>query len=121
MRNIIDFDFPDMKPIMEEAWKYGDFGPAKTELVEITGIQNYNIQIPSFFGTMPAVLNDEGDKIYFYGFTKKVDIMEWISPEDMDKLVEDREPADAPTCSYFEPNPDLPRRIIWLSGKSNHI
>ena len=42
--------------------------------------------------------------------------MEWISEEDMKKLLEDRDPADAPSCSYVEPNPDVPRRIIWLSG-----
>ena len=118
MRNIIDFDFPDLKPMSTQAWKYGDFGPAKSEVVEMSGIQNYNVEIPSFFGMMPAVLNKEGNKLYFYGFTKKVDIMEWITEEDMKKLLEDREPADAPSCSYFEPNPDVPRRIIWLSGEN---
>ena len=116
MRNIIDFDFPDLKPMSTQAWKYGDYGPAKSEVAEMSGIQNYNIEIPSIFGTMPAVLNKEGNKLYFYGFTKKVDIMEWISEEDMKKLLEDRDPADAPSCPYFEPNPDVPRRIIWLSG-----
>ena len=121
MRNIIDFDFPELKPMSTGAWKLGDFGPAKTEVAEMCGIKNYNVQIPSFFGMMSAVLNKEGNKLYFFGFTKKVDIMEWISEEDMKKLLEDRDPADAPSCSYFEPNPDVPRRIIWLSGANFNL
>ena len=72
MRNIIDFDFPELKPMSTGEWKFGDFGPAKTEVAEMCGIKNYNVQIPSFFGMMSAVLNKEGNKLYFFGFTKKV-------------------------------------------------
>ena len=74
MRNIIDFDYPELKPVSTQKWKYGDYGPAKSEVAEMTGIQNYNIEIPSIFGMMPAVLNKEGNKLYFYGFTKKVSV-----------------------------------------------
>ena len=51
-----------------------------------------------------------------FGFTKQVDTLECLSDEEMKKILEDREPADAPSCPYFEPNPDAPRKIIWLSG-----
>ena len=117
--NLISLDHPDdSKPMITDPWKYGDFGPAKAEVAEITGIKNYNIEIPSFFGTMSAVLNDEGTKIYFYGFSKKVDTIEWLSDEDVEKLKEDWDSAEAPSCSYFEANPEIPRKVIWLSGIS---
>ena len=117
--NLISLDHPDdSKPMITDPWKYGDFGPAKAEVAEITGIKNYNIEIPSFFGRMPAVLNAKGDKVYFYGFTKTVNIIEWMSTEGIEKLKVDRDSADAPSCSYFEPKPDIPRKIIWLSGNS---
>ena len=114
--NLISLDYPDSKPMLTDPWKYGDFGPAKAEVAEVTGIKNYNIEIPSFFGRMPAVLNDKGDKAYFYGFTKAINVIEWLSTESIEKLKEDRDSADAPTCSYFEQKPDAARRIIWLSG-----
>ena len=117
--NLICLDYPDSKPVLTEPWKYGDLGPAKADVAEITGIQNYNIEIPVFFGgRLPGVVNDEGDKVYFIGFNKNVNIIEWLSTEDIEKLKEDRESADAPSCSYFEANPDIPRKIIWLSGMS---
>ena len=117
--NLICLDYPDSKPILTEPWKYGDFGPTKADVAEITGIQNYNIEIPVFFGgRLPGVVNDEGDKVYFIGFNKNVNIIEWLSTEDIEKLKEDRESADAPSCSYFETNLDIPRKIIWLSGMS---
>merc|ERR1719242_1750421 len=116
MRNVVDWDYPDVKPQMVKTWKYGDFGPANKEVAEISGIENYNLEIPSFFSNIPAVLNDEGTKIYFYGFSKKVDTIEWLSDEDVEKLKEDWDSVEAPSCSYFEANPEIPRKIIWLSG-----
>ena len=119
MRNVVDWDYPDVKPQLVKNWKYGNFGPVKNkEVAEISGIENYNLEIPSFFGTMSAVLNDEGTKIYFYGFSKKVDIIEWLSAEELEKLKDDRDSAEAPTISYFEANPEIPRKVIWLSGIS---
>ena len=114
--NLICLDHPDSKPMFTDTWKSGDFGPAKPQVAKITGIQNCNIEISTLFGKMPAILNDEGNKVYYYGFTQTVNIIEQLNPEEIEKLKEDREPADAPTCSYFEPRPDLPRKIIWLSG-----
>ena len=108
---------PETKPTFSQPWKYGDFGPAPQEIIDLTGIENYNIEITTIMGTpAPAVLNDEGNKIYMFGFTKQVDTLECLSDEEMKKILEDREPADAPSCPYFEPNPDAPRKIIWLSG-----
>ena len=115
--SLLKFDYPETKPTFSQPWKYGDFGPAPQEIIDLTGIKNYNIEITTIMGTpAPAVLNNEGNKIYMFGFTKQVDTIECLSDEDMKKILEDREPADAPSCPYFEPNPDAPRKIIWLSG-----
>ena len=117
LRYMIDFEFPDMTPISTKSWKYGDFGPANTEVAEVSGIRNYNMEIQSMIGTtIPAVLNEDGNKIYFYGFNRQVDVIEWLSDDDMKKLIDDCESADAPSCPYYEPDPEKPRRIIWLSG-----
>ena len=117
LRYMIDFEFPDMIPIFTKSWKYGDFGIAKPEVAEVSGIRNYNMEVQSMIGeTIPAVLNEDGNKIYFYGFNGQVDVIEWLSDDDMKKFIENCESADAPSCPYYEPDPEKPRRIIWLSG-----
>ena len=114
LRYMIDFDYPDMTPLSTKTWSYGDFGPARTDVAESSGITNYNLEIQSLIGTsMHVVLNKDGNKIYCYGFTNQVDIIEWLSDEDMMQLINERESADAPSCSYYEADPEKPRRIIY--------
>ena len=45
----------------------GDFGAAKAEIIEKTGIQNYNVQMDSMFGKFPGVVNEDGTQIDFWG------------------------------------------------------
>ena len=86
-------------------------------MAEVSGVRNYNMEVQSMIGeTIPAVLNKDGNKIYFYGFNGQVDVIEWLSDDDMKKFIDNCESADAPSCPYYEPDPEKPRRIIWLSG-----
>ena len=43
-KNLIFFDNPEVKDLMKGKWKFGDFGKARDEFIEKTGIQNYNLK-----------------------------------------------------------------------------
>ena len=72
-----------------------------------------------------GVINEEGTQIHLWGFTNEMEIWNWQSDEDVQKIKEEREPADAPTCAYAKIQPDKPGKLIWLSGTGlyllNHI
>jgi len=109
-------DFPDCKAVKTGTWKKGDFGPARNEIAEKTGIQNYNIQMDSIFGKIPGVLHENGTQIDYWGFSNGYEVIKWMTPEELEKIKENREPAEAPSISYYSPQPDNPGKLIWLSG-----
>ena len=82
---------------------YGDFGPAPKE-VEIAsgGIKNYNIDMNFRDGQhkLKGVVTNNRENLYFVNFSKTVAHFCWLSDEDLEKLLADRDPADAPSCSY---------------------
>ena len=43
-KNLVFFDNPEVKDLMKGKWKFGDFGKARDEFIEKTGIQNYNLK-----------------------------------------------------------------------------
>ena len=46
-----------------------------------------------------------------------IEVMNWLSEEEIQKLRNDREFAEAPSCSYyFKPQPDKLGKLIWISG-----
>merc|ERR1711936_801906 len=94
IKNMISLDFSESKPLFSGIWAQGDFGPAKPEIVEKTGVQNYNVQMDHFFGK----------------------ILKCLTPEELEKIKENREPCESPSLSYKEPNPNSPGKLIWLSG-----
>ena len=53
----------------------GDFGPAKAEIIEKTGIQNYDVQMDTIFGKFPGVVNENGTQIDFWGFTNGPEVI----------------------------------------------
>ena len=85
MINVISLDYPDAKTMMTGVWTHGDFGPANPKIVEKTGIQNYNIEMDSFFGKMHGVLNERGTEIHMIGMSKEPEIAKWLSPEEIGK------------------------------------
>ena len=120
-RNLICLDYPEIKPIFSGSWTSGDFGPVTSELGKMTGEKNYNIEFHDMYlGKMHGVLNKAGTKIHHLGFSKNIEVLEWLDPDEVKQLKNDREPADAPTCSYFEAQPNAPGKIVWLSGIKNN-
>ena len=59
----VKLDHPDLKPLGTGTRMYGDFGPAPQELVELTGIKNYNVKSISIFERY-LIVNPEGTKLY---------------------------------------------------------
>ena len=45
VKNLIYFDNPEVKDLAKSKWKSGDFGKARDDFIEMTGIQNYNMKI----------------------------------------------------------------------------
>ena len=62
-------------------------------------------------------MSEDGTKIHLWGIKNEMEILNWLNKEDLEKVKEDRDPVDAPSCAYFTPIPDKPGKIIWLSGK----
>ena len=64
LKNMVCFDNPEVKEMMNGTWKYGDFGPADKKFVQLTGIHNYNVmsemnvyKFPGIVQTFKAHMN----------------------------------------------------------------
>ena len=68
-----------------------------------------------------GVINEEGTEIHLWGFTNDMEKMIWLSDEEIEKIKEDRESADAPECKYFKSQPDNLGKLFWLSGNKIHV
>ena len=115
--NFLVLDYPDSAPMMTGTWEYGDFGPAKEELVEVSGgIKNYNVQknLGPFFQNK-AILDPSGTKLYTWGMSNSLETLEWLDEERVKKLSEDRDDFREPSCPY-KMQPENMGKLVWLSG-----
>ena len=63
-----------------------------------------------------GVINEEGTEIHIWGFTNDMGVMKLLSDEELEKIKEDRESAEAPECAYFKSQPNNPGKLFWISG-----
>lgn len=96
VKNIISLDYPDIPASWVMTMEYGDFGEAKKEVAEATGVKTYNLKLKSTMFALKAVVNDEGTELTLWGFANKMEVWEWITPEMVKKMSEDRDDAEAP-------------------------
>ena len=109
--NTVCLDYPELKlkPEFQRNLIFGDFGPAPKDLVELTGIRNYNMRLPNAgpneIFNIDMILNEEGTQISRMSLSpeEKFKVFDWLSHEDLEALKESREFADAPICPYFKP------------------
>ena len=47
-----------------------------------------------------GVVSEDGTKIYSFGMWNCLETLTWQSEEDIQKLTEDRDPMEAPSCHY---------------------
>ena len=99
----------------------GDFGEAAAEVAEAAGEARYTVEITYKMldeeRVRLAVLAEGGTKFFFKGTmaTRPVGCMRWISPEEVEAMVEVEEAADAPSthCSL---QPERQGRLLWITG-----
>lgn len=93
--NVIMLEHPDLS-LEQENWKpveLGQFGPARKEVAEASGQEEYNIKV---FGKAEGVLSADGSKMYFWGDNHKVAVQEWVSEEQMKAILDERDHIDSP-------------------------
>ena len=117
MKSLVFFEYPDITPMGKGSWHYGDFGPAHSDIATATGKLNYNVLLDTGFWEQKGVLNENGTQIHSIGFSNHMEIMKLLNDEEVEKLKEDREPADCPSIPYFKPQPENLGKLIWISGK----
>ena len=97
---------------------YEDFGIAHDDVQKASGgIKNYNVEILLWNGMMRTlgIVSEDGKTIYGWGMWNTLEHIEWQSDEDLKKLADERDPVEAPSCSY-PIQPDNQGKLIWLSG-----
>ena len=63
-----------------------------------------------------GVLSDNGKSIVLWrNFTNRLEEMHWITPEELEKLKNEREQVDAPLSPY-KIQPEYQGKFLWLSG-----
>ena len=125
VRHALTLDYPEfMEFDAKGTWAYGEFGPAPKELIAITGIENFNMELKYgkeddeiFFG----IINENGTLIHAVTNTnfpthKPFLVLEWYNDEKLEKFKNERDPAEAPDCPYFKPQPDKLGKLFWISG-----
>ena len=67
---------------------------------------------------MKGVVNDDGTQIHLKSFTPgSIDVIDWLSEEEKNKLLADREPAEAPVLpDYIKVQPENQGKLLWFSG-----
>ena len=110
-------DFPNVKGLVDFEIEIGDFGPARAEVKEASGISNYNMKLVSVMHSNFAVVNQSGDMMWFWGSTdSQVHIITKLSQEQVHKKRLERDHIETPSCPHITPKPGTPGKIYWLSG-----
>jgi len=118
-KNIVALDYPKLdEGAMEIDCSYGKFGEPKKEIAEATGATECNFQAKEKNGmfNFTGVLNDEGTKITVWGMGNHLEEWHWLDEERLQKIKDERDDYDAPSCPHITPKPGTPGRVFWLSG-----
>ena len=63
-----------------------------------------------------GVVSEDGTKIYQWSSVWNcLETLSWISNEDFQKLCDERDPIETPSCQY-KIQPENQGKLIWLSG-----
>ena len=99
---------------------YGDFGEADQEVIQKSGLSQYNVEISiPFVGAaviLKATLSEDGADLTFIEADKKLRALKWISEKDLMELKSFGDPADALPTHYKVQHPGKKGKLIWISG-----
>jgi len=120
MSPFVRYDHPDVDPWMNNTWKSGDFGPTCSKMKEASGADNFNLEVSYSSSALcppsKGVVSSDGSKVYtFMPGSDMIEVLEWISGEDLKEMADARDDAKAPTCSY-KLQPQKQGKIVWLTG-----
>ena len=104
-------------PRYRGTWKYGDFGDAIAEVATVAGKKRYNIDLslPGAYIEFKGIVSEDGMKIYIWGWGNAVDVFEWKNDEEILKLKDSGDPADAPPSPY-KIQPENQGNLLFISG-----
>merc|ERR1711963_348112 len=87
------FDIPDLpkEHVQKGTWSFGDFGAAPDPLKESTGACNYNFESSFYKGALKIKGIFKDDNIYFQGKKEEIEELQWISGQDFQTLMDQRE------------------------------
>ena len=99
MKSLVALDFPDVEGSNQSCiMRSGYFGEARKEMIEATGSDKYNMEI-IWWGAykMYGIINDSGTAIHYWDeVSKTVGIIRWLTPENLEKLKENRDDMNMP-------------------------
>merc|ERR1712062_292364 len=104
-------------PTSKMTWKFGDFGETHPDVKKESGKTRYNVEMSAYEGMwkIPMVTSDDGKCLTFYGMSRCVDFMDWLSDEALAEFIASGDPHDDLPHSY-KVQPEYQGKILWLSG-----
>ena len=97
IKNFVGVDYPDIEGGFSSTMKFGDYGPARKEIAEATGIKNYNLEVTIGQKVkIYSIVNESGTEITSWGFSNSLEVSRWLSAEMLEKVKENRDDFDAP-------------------------
>lgn len=97
----------------------GEFGEANEEMTEASGLKDYNTKMETYGSIKHCIWNAEKQTLYQQSSVVnqgKVQALKWITEEDAKKLIDDCDPFEDLPCPYYETNPELQGKFIWVTG-----
>ena len=82
-------DYPYLEGEYLVPIKFGEFGTARKEIAEATGINDFNLKLGFFYDYYPetcGVINECGTEITFWGGSDSLEVIRWMSDQDFEKL-----------------------------------
>jgi len=103
---------------LEMKVNYGDFGNAEPVLRDLTGEKDMNVEleinIEDETHTFKGVVLDQGSKMVLKTSSGPI-TCEKISPEEVEDILDDGDPIDAPTTPY-KIQPENQGKLLWFTG-----
>ena len=93
---IVGLDHPDIPAAFVSDVEFGDFGPARKEVQDASGCDNYNVELQIGEMKINGVANESGDRVVMWGFSNSVELNYWLDEDQLQKKKDDRDPVEAP-------------------------
>ena len=97
-------DYPHLEGEYQVPIKFGEYGPARKEIVEATGSTEYNLKLEFFYDYYPetgGVINESGTEITFWGGSDSIEVLKWVSDKDFEKMKSELDHKDKPRWVWY--------------------